>query len=577
MNIIPREISIDEQIPLFPFFYSTNKPKSTEKEYKKFNGVFYTPYELVNYINSQTIKKFLNRILKKIYSLIEDEEYEKAYNTVLQIKKIKVLDPSCGGGNFLLNAYKIFAYFYKVYNSLFNNLPADVKRKYMIYNIEETILLNNIYGIDIDEYGINTTNQNFNHIIKIPSLFPLKNIKEIDALLLSDKNIFYATFPEVVDDKFDFIIGNPPYVVLDHSRKLKYYKYYSDIYSNNTNMASLFIKLSLDLLKPKGIMAFLLPKSLIRVYSYKNIRDYILANAKIVKITDCGMQFPEVRGEQIILFLKKIIPRNNYLIPIDELKKVKNNKISIRKHFIKKEIFFNSVSWPILLNQEYQDLYKKLLSNSIPLGNLCDIFRGISILRANEILKKKKDSDTDIKIIKGDSIGRYFVKYFLWADKNIILKYNGKIEKLASPKVIIQNLFSKESGIIGTYDKEGVITLDTVTNLLLKKNANINLKYIIALLNSKLIYSYLLQVVYSQSSLTMHTDKIYLKDIPVKIPEDKIITEISNIVDKLLINKIGTEKFKSLNRQIDEIIYQIYDLTLHEIDIIEKTIYKSSY
>jgi len=324
-------------------------------------------------------------------------------------------------------------------------------------------------------------------------------------------------------------------------------------------------------------MAFLLPKSLIRVYSYKNIRDYVLANAKITKITDCGIQFPEVRGEQVILFLKKITPRNNYQIPVDELKKVKNNKISIRKHSLKKEIFINSVSWPILLNKEYQDLYRKLLDNSIPLENLCDIFRGISILRANRILKKEKKSNTDIKIVKGDSIGRYFIKYFLWAEKDVILKYNGKIKKLSSPKVIIQNLFSKESGIIGTYDKKGIVTLDTVTNLRLKENANINLKYIIALFNSKLIYSYLLQVVYSQSSLTMHTDRIYLKDIPVKIPEDKIMSEIINLVDRLLINKVGTEKFKSLNKQIDEIMYRIYDLTPYEIDIIEKTIYKSNY
>lgn len=576
MNVIHREINIDEQLPLFPFPAPTNKPNFSEKEYKKSNGIFYTPYELVNYINSQTIKKFLNKILKEIYSLFENEEYEKVYNTVLQIKKIKVLDPSCGGGNFLLNAYKIFAYFYKVYNSLFDNLPEEIKRKYTIHNIEETILLNNIYGIDIDDYGINTVNQNFNCIIKIPSLFPLKNIKKFDALLLSDKDIFYNIFPEV-EEKFDFIVGNPPYVVLDQSRKLKYYKYYSDIYSNNINMASLFIKLSLNLLKSKGIMVFLLPKSFIRVYSYKNIRDYVVANAKIMKITNCGMQFPEVRGEQIILFLKKISPGNNYLIPVDELKKVKNNKISIRKHFLKKEIFVNSVSWPILLNKEYQDLYKKLLDNSIPLGNLCDIFRGISILRVNEILKREKKSNADIKIIKGDSIGRYFIKYSLWIDRETILKYNGKIEKLSSHKVIIQNLFSKESGIIGTYDKEGIVTLDTVTNLLLKENANVNLKYIIALLNSKLIYSYLLQVVYSQSSLTMHTDRIYLKDIPVKIPGHKIMSEIINLVDRLLVNKVGPEEFKSLNRGIDEIIYHIYDLVPYEINIIEKTIYKSNY
>ena len=85
---------------------------------------------------------------------------------------------------------------------------------------------------------------------------------------------------------------------------------FSKIANGSTNAASLIIAKSFDLLKNNGIMAFVLPKTLLRVNSYAKLRQFILENAKILHIYDLGTCFNGVRGEQIILFIQKTMNIN---------------------------------------------------------------------------------------------------------------------------------------------------------------------------------------------------------------------------------------------------------------------------
>ena len=132
----------------------------------------------------------------------------------------------------------------------------------------------------------------------------------------------------------------------------------------------------------------------------------------------------------------------------------------------------------------------------------------------------------------------------------------------------MQNIFSAESGVIAVYDSNKALTLDTVTNVIVEDDEKG--KYLLALLSSKLINFYIMYALFNRSRLTMHMDKSYLGSIPVIANPSKIkLNTLIKIIDFLLKNK-DVELRKAKNREIDEIVYDIYSLTDKEIKMVEE-------
>lgn len=502
---------------------------------RKNKGQFYTPKKIVEFVLSQL-------------NITENS---------------KILDPACGCGSFLLTAFDIF------------------KERYGLR------FLNNIYGVDINEEAVKMTQAclymetSFND-----SYIPLlkKNIKFGNSIVsnkvLDDRAFIWSSeYHDVLQEGgFDFIIGNPPYVTF--RKNIEYdptESIYSCIVNGSANAATLMIGRSLDILKNDGILAFLLPKSILFVDSYQKLRKYLVKNTEILQIIDIGSKFRDVRGEQCILIIQKKPPLKS------------QNKTTIR---VFKNNVRNLTGQPSLLlhpnnfiklnrfltfeKKEYYQLIDKLSKINAKLKDYVDdnIFRGIPV-GGNHVQVQSTKNNKGIRVIRGKNISKFKIKQPYIIDSTLLEKQSkSKINNLKNKKVVLQNIFSSESGIIAAYDTDNLLTLDTVTNILVTDD--IKGKYLLGLLNSKLINFYLMYGIFDKSKLTMHLDKSYIGLVPIIFGDaDDIVSlkymQLIKVIDSLIAAR-DIEIMKEKLKNVDKLVYDIYSFNKREITIVEEAV-----
>ena len=350
--------------------------------------------------------------------------------------------------------------------------------------------------------------------------------------------------------------------------KFKFPESIKEISKGTTNIASLFIKRSMESLKYDGYLSFIIPKSYVYVSSWKPIRSYIYNNYQLLNVTNVGKGFKEVLLEQVIIVIKKIKPELNAMVNIipDLSSNRPGSEIPYGDIIKNDTITFTE-------NKIIDKIKSKVLANSeflIDIIGKDNIFTGLSA--KNFINKNNKG----YRILTGKEIQRYYTtdynNYYL--DNEKILKTD-KALKLRQGKIMAQDIVAqnkKHIKITATYDSKGILTMDTVDNFILKDfNENYLPKYVIALLNSKLISFYAYNFIYSNAIRTMHFGKTYSGRIPVKrISIDKQ-KEIVKLVDILLNSGENSKDNIDILKNIDSLIYSIYGLDQDEIRYIEST------
>lgn len=468
----------------------------------------------------------------------------------------KTLDPTCGCGSFTLGLYDYLGGKYG--KSSFNN----------------------VFGVDLNPIAVDITRlclflkSDKEH--QYPNILQ-KNIQVGNSIVANSHFDWNVNFKSILDNGgFDFIIGNPPYGTIGKNEFDFDNSEYSKIIHGAVNIASLLIVKSLNLLKEGGKLAFLLPKSILHVDSYHYLRKYILEKSTILQIYDLGKEFSDVRGEQIILFLQKT---NNLQskpkkvkISIGITKKNLNEQIKPKKEFDVNYSALKPDRFLILDNPKHYQILNKLNEKhtTVPLSEFVNgqIFRGITLNAEQQKTISEKHIQKGIKILRGRSISKYKISKPYYIKKMKLLRANHKkIQRLnKKQKIVLQNIFSSESGIITSFDHQGIITLDTVTNVIVN-NPNIG-KYLMGLFNSKLINFYLMFGLFNRSKLTMHVDKKYLGSIPiVNNPDAKIMKKIISLVDSASLEN-NPEDIKKITRMIDENVFRLYNISKNDTKII---------
>jgi len=527
LEIIVNDLSFRERKNLFGKvnkmtkvdYIGINYEKLLNRQERKELGQFYTPNQIIDYIVSQ-----------------------------LEIQKDSTIcDPSCGCGSFLNRIYDIFS---KKYGKAF---------------------IKNLFGVDINQESVGITRyslfskvnyeDNFVRIIK-------KNIRYGNSIYENKKPDGFnwrQNFQEIYEKGgFDFIVGNPPYVLL--KKNIDYdpnESNYNEILNGRANAATLMIGKSLLLLKEGGTLAFLLPKSILFVDSYNNLRRYLREKYQIKQILDCGFQFSDVRGEQVILIIKKRQPIKNSLIKIGSL----NKEGKISSFSISNDLMKCFDKFYIFDKKEHYHLINKISCSGQFLNDYVEgnIFRGISV-GGNKVGSKH-----GIFVIRGKDISKFRIKKLSKLEKCFIKdKDIKKIRDLKNKKIVVQNIFSSESGIVAANDEEGIISLDTVTNIIVSDDNK--RKYILGILNSKLMNFYLWYAIFNKSRLTMHVDKAYIGSVPImNKPQNKLFWNIVGNVNKALNDSANIKVYL---KKIDLAVYKLYGLNKHEKEIVEKAISK---
>lgn len=272
-------------------------------------GVYYTPHYLIEFIVEKTLQPILD-----------------ACTTPEEIEKIKVCDPSCGSGSFLIQVFDLFKKWYDSYNDKFI-IPGNIGSygdPRIITDIEKRILENNIFGVDIDAQACEVASIN----LMLKSLKKGRKIPNIlDAVIrhgnsqINGNETEFATlepkYKEIIrafdwekefpGTKFDVIVGNPPYFKIRTNDKIKISEHYEKMTSpgSSPNMALLFLSKSEQLLKNKGRIGLVLPKVISYLDSCSKARELIFQKFKCEYVIDCEKAFKDVLFEEILLVGEK--------------------------------------------------------------------------------------------------------------------------------------------------------------------------------------------------------------------------------------------------------------------------------
>ena len=203
---------------------------------KKQNGQYMTPKNIVQLLLNE-IGYFGPEILKKT-----------------------IIEPSFGDGSFL--------------TEIFTRIINEGKKQNLTNSQISTILNENVYGIEIDNALFNKATQNLNEIaIKNGLQVNFNNLKNENTLL------FYKNYLE----KFDYCVGNPPFVRIhniENNKKIKEFEFSS----GNTDLYVIFYEIGLNLINKNGKLGFITPNSFIKNASQKKFREYLINNLKINKL-----------------------------------------------------------------------------------------------------------------------------------------------------------------------------------------------------------------------------------------------------------------------------------------------------
>lgn len=271
-------------------------------EVRKAGGVYYTPTYIVNDMVERTLAPALKN------------------KSPDAISNLKVLDPASGSGTFLLEAYEYLLHWHRNYyvqstEQKFKSRYYQGKNNEYLLTIDEKrrILLNNIFGVDIDAQAVEVTKlslllkvledesdsslatqMELFHERALPSLD--KNIKCGNSLISGDYFDDDVIFDVDVDERrrvntfdwsqefpniitgggFDVILGNPPYILSREQFSKKELAYFNSHYPSGwekRNTFLLFMELLLKLLKQTGKAAFIVPNSWLTIESAKLVRD----------------------------------------------------------------------------------------------------------------------------------------------------------------------------------------------------------------------------------------------------------------------------------------------------------------
>lgn len=617
-SVLPVEIlgSIYERFlgKIIRFSRKTKNGHSVEvvekPEVQKAGGVYYTPTYIVKYIVKNTIGK-------KIEGKTPEE-----------VAAMHFVDPACGSGSFLIGAYQYLLDFHLNYYDTDKN-RAKAEKKGVIYkdartkeyklSVEEKkrILVNNIYGVDIDAQAVEVTKLSLflkllenegkalsgiaNDLFKGSDMTGGKilpdmsgNIKCGNSLIGSD---FYADkdltlfgmeeqrkvnvfdwdkqFAAVFKNGgFDCVIGNPPYVLCQPGTTdeylLNYYKNYH-VASYKIDLFHLFFEKSIKLLNDSGLMGFITPNTYLTNKYIKVLREFILENTKVERIVNHDKVFDSVSVDVATIILNKNKSKDDSVI-IQKTEKGVFIDVCTKKQ----KDWENDSEYVFNINESFS----LTLKNTFNLGDSYSSYFGIQAFDRNSSISEEKISDDYLPIIDGEDIHPFDYsvpkKFFNYKKGNI--KSGGDWSVYSLERIVVRQIGAVP--VVGLCEKD-ILASNTLYSIW-SKNDEYSLLYLLCILNSKTL-KYIWASKYSDNKgLFPKIKGFQLKELPIPIATADQQQKLSSLATQMLDahRQLGLAKSEAdkamlaqridiLDAQINALVYSLYGLTKEEIAVVE--------
>lgn len=621
-------------------------------EVRKAGGVYYTPQYVVEYIVKSTVGK-----------LIENK-------TQKDISKIKIVDPACGSGSFLIGAYQYLLDWHKNYytdngkiskGSKGNPLTPDGN---LTTSEKKRILLNNIFGVDIDVNAVEVTKLSlllkcmegetqasiasqlrlFNERV-LPTLD--NNIKDGNSLIDTDfynnqldfgeeKKIkpfnWQKGFPEVFQQGgFDVAIGNPPWGADLSDESLSYLRTrHSSIIVRMIDSYMYFINHSIELMKKDGSFGMIIPSTFLNQSDMQLLRKLIAEKLNLQIVVNLGEKVfgHKVLNTSTILVFTKSISKSNEIVIAD----IRETSPEEKGNVLNEVSASDKKQWLELVKADAQATYFTFNTSNVALLNKLkkkfsafsdivegEIQRGISpdyakafVISSKEAAAKKIEK----KILKPLVLGKHILRYtniqtddlilYLTSKDNIEDYPNAKAHLSAFRKFITcrevaegkhpwyalhrprnPEIFSAKKfiGLTTTkklclaFDDEGYYATDAL--YVFKTKSGINEQAVLAVLHSKVFQFLYDTIIQGGQRVIPQVKAVYLNELPFpKIGKQeselaKLVEQLQNLNKEKSTAKLATQvsqfesKIDYCEEKINQIAYQLYELTEAEIKIVE--------
>lgn len=562
-------------------------------EVKKAGGVYYTPSFVVDYIVQHTIGILL------------------ANKTPKQVAGIKIVDPACGSGSFLLAAYQYLLDWHRDW------YQANSPQKYtkaiqrigpnhwrLTPSERKRILLANIYGVDIDTQAVEVTKlslllkvlegESDTTIASQMKLFHERALPDLghnircgnsligpdfyqnaQTMLLDDEeqgrvNVFswQDSFREVFTGKsrgFDAVIGNPPY---GYMIPPAHQSYYAEAYRHQDyqkDLYLLFLEKYASLLKQQGMLGVIVSNTWLQSVTLRNIRIHLASQYQWRRVLLLPEKvFRAVVDTHVLIFQKGDTSKNENEVLVVEARK--GVKIAEEHRLPSSAIPRSGDPINVAAPMEHQRLFRTIGRISKPLSTFCDVYNGIKpfekgkgippqtakIAKEQPYVAEGPCPDPSWSpLLRGSLIQRYEL---LW-NNDYWVKYGKWLAAPRDPAIFSapEKIVVRQTGdsIVATLIGAGFIVRNNM-HIVLPREEGYDLRYILGIINSRLMDFVYTMMNPEKGEALAEVKKHHVEQLPIRITErdaksGTIRDKIVSLVDRALV--VGRRKLRESNPQ----------------------------
>ena len=446
---------------------------------------------------------------------VVNELIDRLYENDANLKAKTICDPCCGTGNFLLS--------------------LGVKG----------IDYSNLYGQDIDPISV------FLSRINIALMAP-----EMSALDIRSRIIVGNTYFETFTQKFDVIVGNPPWGS-DFSEEdaLRCRRFFKTAVGKNIESYDLVVEKALSMLDHKGVLAFVLPEAILSVAAHDTVRRLIIDSCSFRFISYLGNVFSGVQCPSIIL---GITP--------DDKKTVVGCKVSTRNDtfVISKPRTFSDGTLSLNVSDEENQCLDAIsnIKNATYLKGKAKFALGIVTGNNKEYISTEKSDDNEI-ILKGSDIQRYGMtpsgNYIRFVPESF--QQVAPVEMYRAKEKLLYRFISEVP--VFTYDDRQTLSLNSC-NIVIPDIDGLEMKYILAILNSSVAAYFISKKFNSVKLLRSHIEQMPIPVVPMDV-QVSIIKKVDRIMN-------SSENISGLYEDLDSDIMELYGLPTKHRDVIKNAL-----
>lgn len=498
-------------------------------EVQRSGGVYYTP----TYVSQQMVKECLAPLTKN--------------KTPDDLLKLRIIDPSCGSGSFLVEVYANLLEAHRTWYienepALFPTKVRETSTGDWTLTLEEKkkILCASVYGVDLDIQAVEvaklslllkvlddesteTIDSNLRTLGQkaLPDLG--LNIRCGNSLIESDfcapgKSVarddwfdWSVEFSEIMGQGgFDAVIGNPPYIFARDLISEEEKTYYSEKYKttqDKPNTYTLFMELMVRILKSAGRGAFIVPNSWLTIESGREIRKLLIP--MIDTIIDMNYQvFEKASMEPSIFYISKKTVKHAVALRVDSKQRfLEATPIPVqKKDWTSKTNELSRITFGVALEKAGESVLDKILSRAKPVGSVFEVKSGLQAYEKGKgtprqtaadvkdhvfDCSRKVDSSTH-KYLEGKDVARYLVTWSGgWMKHGPWLSQPRDIEIFSRPRVLVREITAKPPRCIhAAFSDKRQLNNKSILNVLHNNDSIEELLILAAVLNSRVASIY---------------------------------------------------------------------------------------